>query len=993
MPREYKTRVPAGGGREAINPQPTGQQIAPQVVANPVATPVAPDENSFEASILRGLEKLNPALSAWNEQAAQLARADASRRLEEERRQGTVEGAAARVRGDALPQEATPEYRQGYMLTAAKNDGARDGMEFEQLAEQNRDNPEFDAAAESQKFIAERMKGVDDPHYVTAYQQSVQGSVARVQAKHAEYQLALQRKNAVDAHEMALFNVAQLPGTAVDRHEGFAIQARAARTNGITWDASADGFVTSMVTRAKGELNEEYLNELYVHSPMTNGVAPGQDPKRNARIEAARAEIRSALQRNTGRAIDVATAVKKSEFDRMVDQDPLAFRDEAGFLQAAMQFALAPGERPGAPGKWITSNEDLAGYISRFRDSKAKADEKVRNERTWETEPRSMLGTPAGEDRARASFGAIWQNVDWANPQAISDAFAQSIRETSRTAHADPHLKGLVDVTTMSLDRIDGKVPEQFTRAASLYQTLRERGEEGLLAKALNEDSRAVLERFYDGRTQDQLTPELAFKEAIKALNPEERRRVTMVVTPQATAQIDQEFKALVSRGFFRPLTSTGEESSDYQMEFRQKVSRYVERGMRLEAATKAAKEEFSARLQWDGHSNYILLPNIPEVLAQKEQLGVAVKGRLEELLSVPAYAGAKFKVDVSVDGNRFTAVDPQTGRVEVLGSRQEMLQEYKKKEFTTPEKRAEIDSFVRDFRQGKLTEEQVYSRLPELRQARSVGMIRSAREFEDMETMARRHQTKSSLAAASAVAAMMASFGQTPPPPTPEQLSAIRSVPVPQPGNGAPTVKDLVGQYATRNPTFALIAAIEGYDDKAYADIGGNRTIGLGYNMSSREPRQVRLDLARAGVAPHLVDDVVAGKARMTSEQVFNLTNHLLDKEYLPKAKAAVEKVYGVGAWEMLPAERQAVITYLGWNTGNPGQFHDTLVKLKEGDVAGAAQGLKVFARNSSTNQMQRLTRAEGLMRAMMYGPDNFLTYFNGGADPRRSTGPVTQR
>jgi GH24 family phage-related lysozyme (muramidase) len=212
----------------------------------------------------------------------------------------------------------------------------------------------------------------------------------------------------------------------------------------------------------------------------------------------------------------------------------------------------------------------------------------------------------------------------------------------------------------------------------------------------------------------------------------------------------------------------------------------------------------------------------------------------------------------------------------------------------------------------------------------------------------------------------------------TNDDIQAV-ATPVLNPDGANPTAKNIALSALKENkaPAVALTLATEGLSLKVMRDPNKKHdTIGAGYNLSTREKKQILSDLQRAGVAPGDVESVLERGMEITPAQAIKLTQIVLDRESRPAAKAAFNARFGEGAFGNLPPNYQAALVYLAYNVGPGGiaKFPKAMEAIQQGNLAAAMAETKTY------NNGQLLSRAHTLMKGMLKGESHFEELLNRG-------------
>lgn len=179
-------------------------------------------------------------------------------------------------------------------------------------------------------------------------------------------------------------------------------------------------------------------------------------------------------------------------------------------------------------------------------------------------------------------------------------------------------------------------------------------------------------------------------------------------------------------------------------------------------------------------------------------------------------------------------------------------------------------------------------------------------------------------------------------------------------------------GMVPLARMTAALITAGEGVASKPYQDprreAGTN--IGMGYNLKANAAT-VDMDLAAAGVSPGDAAGVKAGTRALTVEQSKALLLAVVPR-YTELAQKAADKALP-GLWSKMTNQQRAVMTDIGYQTGNPAQFAKALQSLAKGDTAAWQQETKVFYRKTDGGPLIEDATRTGHRAAFLAGQGIF--------------------
>lgn len=168
-----------------------------------------------------------------------------------------------------------------------------------------------------------------------------------------------------------------------------------------------------------------------------------------------------------------------------------------------------------------------------------------------------------------------------------------------------------------------------------------------------------------------------------------------------------------------------------------------------------------------------------------------------------------------------------------------------------------------------------------------------------------------------------------------------------------------------------ALITAGEGVMLQAYDDPNpeAGKNIAMGYNLKANA-KTVREDLKRAKVPPERIDDVIEGRAALTTDQAIRLT-YVAMPRYIEEARKAAEATKP-GLWDSMTPQQQAVMVDLSWQVGDTDQFKQAWAAVADGDNEALARAAKVTFKGKDGVRKPD-TRRNDLRASMLLGGGQF--------------------
>lgn len=185
---------------------------------------------------------------------------------------------------------------------------------------------------------------------------------------------------------------------------------------------------------------------------------------------------------------------------------------------------------------------------------------------------------------------------------------------------------------------------------------------------------------------------------------------------------------------------------------------------------------------------------------------------------------------------------------------------------------------------------------------------------------------------------------------------------------------------YDMKQPFQALAVTLEGLETKPYRD-GCGLNVGMGYCIDARVREngtiRVRQDLTDAGLSANQVE-VLMGNDRkaqngveLTRTQALALLG-LTENDYRVRARDLV----GQQVFDRLPSNRQAVLTWLSYNTGDGlARFNRLLTAVRQDKPSEAVQHMTPFF--SQGGQMVPNARAGSWLMAAYWSEDAMKTAF----------------
>lgn len=148
-------------------------------------------------------------------------------------------------------------------------------------------------------------------------------------------------------------------------------------------------------------------------------------------------------------------------------------------------------------------------------------------------------------------------------------------------------------------------------------------------------------------------------------------------------------------------------------------------------------------------------------------------------------------------------------------------------------------------------------------------------------------------------------------------------------------TEKELINNaLKSGNTLLALTMSAEGVKNKPYLDSAGRYHMGIGYDIQSKSPQEIRQDLQAIGVSSdkirHFMKTLAEGKPEI---ELTNKQSVLLADRYYSKFEKVFEQKYGE-QWQHFSDEVKSGLLYKAYNMG-PNNLPKTLIsELSNGNV-----------------------------------------------------------
>lgn len=943
MARQQSQSLRGGGiGSSEIGP------VGAKVVARPVDTFVDPAESNFT--------RLSTALNGFLPGFSQYAQKEATEKVKVQEEEGAIQGMKQRqMDGDApvFSQEADPYWRKGYMKMHGWMQASQATSSFEEIYEQNKNNPSFDVRAELDKHISENLQGLTDKDALSGFMERTSGMRERYLNEQAKVHTEILRQK--DQEQVQAFvNDAVAPlakeGPEATRQwlDGF---MESQRYRGYTRRELAGMASSALLKRATETLDPTVLDALSVKDE--NGIAMSDTPEIASAIATAKSQIATATQKELKaaaeeghKALTATYAEHKAkgtltpEFIVENSKGPLAFFGTSSEVQGAWdQFFKQQEEGRKSQNFQHLYDSGTIAFYSNDPDAKK-----------WVMERRSPV-----YEKTLGAFST-------GDEQTFQAGVREIVQDIERTKIADDRLTGIMQAATQAMPMMkDGAevVPPDFNVGYAIYSTLKNNGNTTLLAKMAGEDAMMVFAN-YESELKYHRDSVTALKVAKAQMSPEARETVRNITTQERAAVKSDAASAFT--GWIDTGSPFAAENVD-QMANAVSVEYTKARGQGL--SHDAAMNYATTRVK----SSHILAGGVWIPVSAAETEPEALSGGLTMAMEgfLKNNPTAKYPQVVSLGDTKGTyrVMDFITGKVESFEA-EDLKMRFKQEKLISPEQLMQTQQLKQDFAAGRVSPEMIYNSWGTIQSQFSAGLL-NAREYERLGAIKKKYEKERLDAKVRETIELHRKTKVAPMDRNPEPVEDIHRK-LPSPSSKAGTVYEHVSS-AVKSGDFssALTMMSEGLVLKAYPDPSTGTNIGAGYSLTAHGPEKARKDLLAAGVSPNLVAAVIEGKAEITPKQGTELLRIAL-KSYEHTAKQA----FG-DDWSDLPSNVKAVFTDMAYVTGNPGQFKTAMALAREGKWEEMASKLSLKYRDRKTGEYKEDKRRIGLWKSMLRSPSEF--------------------
>lgn len=919
------------------------------VASQPVGRPNAPAPYDPGAELAQALSGLNPALSRFAQAKAQPNEDQIAAGM---RARAMQEGNAP----VAMTPEQDPWWQQGYMKMHGVMMGSQDAVQMEQDFELHKNDPDFDV----NKFLAERratnLQGMSDKDALAGYLPRLQASATKIQEAYSK-QVVVQARDAKDAaiNTMIADNQRSLGEMT---HEQAANNFQTLQDEAYAQGTPRKEFTNRYIAALVANPNASPYDFDFLKRPTRDGVVPADTdgPKGvpwSAHIEAARDAAYKRQEAELNKRLGEANAQRALWEAQVLKTDPMAISDPVTYIREQTNA----GGLYAHPGSAAAAYERITKAQDEFRHNQW-IDQIISN---MSFAPEAMTSLPEFKQRLTQEYQNGWAKVDPTNPDSIKAMIDRSMQLHEKYHMEDPALKQIADgVSAMgTVPDANGKetLSTSFRMAHSIWRELKNSDNPQLAS--FNENSSMFL-RSFDSLVKAG-TPELeAFKAAKIATSEDGRRKASFMFGPGEEAQARQQVASyLASRS---PLNWNGngfgrvDNAQDMVDSIMVHAKTLVAQGYNTKDALAEAQDKLIATSAHDGYRGMARIP--PDLGKAKGEQYLALLTKEAADTYKALHNGQElehYHVFYQTENGKptFHVTDAIGDNIVNPRTTEQLEQQYLKANGLTPDQLAAGNAH--NTLVNNRPDLGVQGQIVDLQRRAQLGEL-NGEQFRAGFQQIQRDQVEKRKLEAKKLEDSIRAQPQFPPPSgkAPDQRSAI-----PSPVGVEQSPKDISLSRTDSSPDYALTTAGEGFRNVVYRDTKGNRTIGFGYNLDARKPEQVAADLKASGVTdPARLERVIAGKEGITPDEGQRLYGRVIGS-YRDKAIAAV----GPDLWNTLPANKQAVLTDIAYNTGGaPSKFAGVVNALREGDFVKAATFIPKFSQ-----------RRLDLQLAMWQSPEHF--------------------
>jgi len=958
---------------EPLNAQaPERAPVQQQVAASPTDALGVPRPANQMEDLAQALSSLNPALQKF-----------AERKQKEEADQKIAEGERHRaMQADNAPVAMTPEqnpyWQIGYMRQHGKMMGLQASADMEKEFALRRNEQGFNPDSFFAEFRQKELAGMTDKDALGGMLPALTGTEARLRdqwGKKVVDDVRQNEANALNAGAAALVtSLRTLP--AEQRQPTYkSFIDEQVRTNRMTQREAAQAVVAALANdpEAKPSDFDWTLTKDDSGIALADVAGPGGAPMRHA-LEAAKAHAVKREQDQLTAEAKSRNTITSVEYARLLKEDPVALGDPTQWvLSNSGQFGL-----------YNTPEKVEAGFKELWDAQKKKKDE----DSTWayilkagKFAPRAVREQPEYKKKLNAMNRDQWMKTDLNDPKQVAGLTNFMLHQYNELGVLDEGFESMLKASNTAGVEFgpDGKptnkITSEFRTSFEVYRAVLASANPQLV-DFMPDGARAILGTFKD-ELENGATEADAFRVA-KLINTEEAKKRGNLAFDSATeraAAVNDVASYLTSNLRFNGngFGISADNAKEMGNKVVERAVRYVKMGMNTKTALKTARDEFTATHVHDGHSSFVAIPPGVNRDEMSKDLSVFVAKNLADYKAQHGLDASSYFVQPTLNGSEtsYQVFGPMMIPIGEPMTVSQLHQAGVKARHQDPQSVADAQNAIADAQAGRITPEAAQANFPRTNELFNAGVL-DARTYERINAAKKAKDEADFKAGLDKVRKTRSTFAI----PQGDFMDGTKDMhigaPVPNPTGANLSTKDYAAQYAKSNPDFALTAFAEGLRLGVYEDSVGKKTIGLGYNIDSRSPEQVRKEFTAAGIAGDRIDRVLKGEEQITPREAVRLYE-VVKPTYVARAK----KHFGP-EWEAFPENVKAVLTDIAYNGGS---FSNIVEDLKAGRFDDAAGKVSVSYFDKKLGKQVYNTRRVNLWRAMMDSTDTFESIVKRGA------------
>jgi len=527
MPRNVTKGVTV---RQQVQPAPAPTGL--QVNARPVDT-VVPGNVSDSSLLINSLASIRPQLQQYI--GAQADQANQASTLKGAKAAMTLSDVERKVAIGNMKREQSPFFQQGYMQMHGQLEASKFKNELESdLADPAKFNPDTDDIhAFTQERLQASLQGMDDQHFLNTYLPHAENAVAAVKARYSAEKsaevLAKTQNGQLDLMmaTTAEASKAQRPITIEERNKHY----QDGRAMGITYAQSDAMLFEAVKIQALSGGGDPTALDVF-NERSVDGTQPGM--AHSAKWAEKIRDVRHQAER--------LVAAAKEQKDHVANLE--AWNKESTIL------ATGKGDRN-------IHFQRLLGYVKDGRMQEGTVHSlmsdfdtaKKFNDSVDSTLTSLRAGDPAATANVekKVKVAAMTKLVDGIKTQYKDDVngFAGAL------VHALGPTGEMPEEIKQSLNTVSpSSSPKLFQQNAALVSEMMARNPE-YVQRNVDHDMSVMYSVYHDAIRLDGMTPEQATREAIEVGNPDSRKRLAAIMSPEVKASIDTTAKSVASNEWF----------------------------------------------------------------------------------------------------------------------------------------------------------------------------------------------------------------------------------------------------------------------------------------------------------------------------------------------------------------------------------------------------------------------------------------------------------